>query len=134
MIKIKTKKSGYITTISAVIVGAITIMIVISLLAQGIDFTKNSSSNIYAAQARAIAQACAEEAIQKVRDNTNYAGNFSLFFENGTCSSTVSNLGSPNFIIISQGTSTNATEKLKIIINQVNPKINVLSWQKVADF
>jgi len=134
MIKYTSNKPGYITTMSAIIVGAISIAIVISFLSEGIDSTKNSASNIYAAHARVITQACAEEALQKIRDNTSYTGNFNLIFSNGTCSSTVSTTGLPNITIIAQGSSTTVTKKIKILINQISPKINISSWQEVADF
>jgi len=134
MTKSISNKPGYITTMSAIIVGAISIAVIISFLSEGINSTKNSASNIYAAQARAITQACAEEAMQKIRDNTSYTGNFNIIFNNGTCSSTVSTTGLPNITVTAQGTSTTVTKKIKIIINQVSPKINISSWQEVADF
>lgn len=134
MTKSISNKPGYITTMSAIIVGAISIAVIISFLSEGINSTKNSASNIYAAQARVIAQACGEEAIQRIRDNTSYTGSFNLIFNNGTCSSTVSTTGLPNITVVAQGTSTTVTKKIKIIINQVSPKINISSWQEVADF
>ena len=128
-----TKKPGIVTLISVIIIGAVSIVIAVSLLANGINSSKNSLTNIRSSQANSLADACAEEAMQKIRD-TSFTGSFNLSFSTGTCSSTVISTSSPNFTIDSLGSSTSALEKIQIVINQISPKINILSWQELKDF
>jgi hypothetical protein len=80
----KDAKPGYITVISVIIIGAIVTAIAVSLLNNGIDASRNSLSRIGLAQARALADACAEEALQKIRDSS-YTGSFNLSFAAGRC-------------------------------------------------
>lgn len=129
----KYEQSGYVTIISVIIIGAIAASVAVSLLTGGIDAAKNSLSVTRLAQARVLADACAEEALQNIRD-TSYIGTFNLSFPAGTCSSTVVSLGSPNFIITALGSSTDAIKKVRITINQLTPKITISSWSEVSDF
>ncbi len=124
-------KNGFTTLISVLIVSAIGITITVSLLLLGLGSTRTSFANKQSNQAKAFADACAEEALQKIRESTPYTGVGNLTFEQGTCNYTVTNQGGQNRTITSSGTVGTIIRKAKIIIDKINPTIQIVSWQEV---
>ena len=127
------EKNGYITVISVVIIGSIATAVAISLLAGGTDAMKNSQTAIHLAQARSLADACAEEALENIRESL-YTGTFSLSLPTGICEATVTSSGPADFNIDSLGSSSDAIRKIQVVVDQTDPKVNIWSWQEVADF
>lgn len=129
----KTNLDGYITLISVTIIGAVATAIVLYLLLSGTNASKNSLTTIYSAQARALANACAEEALQQIRDNTNFTGTNSIVFSNGTCTYAVTNSGGDVRTIFASSSVSNTIRKVRISTTALSPKINISSWQEVGD-
>ncbi len=125
---------GYVTLISVIIVGAIMTTIVISLLANSTSYSKNSLIAIEAAQARALADACTEEALQKIRDELFFVGTFDLIFADGTCTAAVSDFDAGSKHIESSGQAGNSVAKVMAEMTQLSPQIILNFWQEVADF
>jgi hypothetical protein len=128
------RKNGYIILLATLIVAAVGLAITSSFVLLGLDFSRTVFSLEQSNQAKAFANACAEEALQQIRNDTNYAGAGNLSFSRGTCSYTVTSQGGESRTINSSGLVGTLTRKVKITINQINPKITVFSWQEVADF
>jgi len=125
---------GYITLISVLVVGAIGVAITTSLLLFGLGSSRSSFAIEQSAQARSLADACAEEALQEIRDSTPYTGSDNLSLGQGDCDYTVTSGGGQNRTIDASGTVGTVQRKVKISINAINPSINITSWQEVADF
>jgi hypothetical protein len=105
------------------------------LILLGISSSRTSFAIEQSNQAKALANACAEEALQQIRDSTPYvARSGSFLLEQGECIFSVTNEGGQNRNITVLATVGTIVRKLKIIINQINPTIEVVSWQEVADF
>ena len=124
-------KKGYVLLISVLIIGAVSSAIAVAMLNLGSGIT---TSGIYlekAYQAKGLAEACAEEALQQIRDNTAFASSGSLALGNGSCTYLVTNLGSENRQINTTGTIDIVFSKIQININQINPKIIVSNWQEI---
>lgn len=124
---------GYITLISVLIVGTIAVSITFSLILLGIGSTKTTLSLDQSKQAWGLAEACAEEALQQIKDSNPFTGTGNLTFGQGTCSYTVTSQGSQNRTITSTATVGTIIRKVKIIIDKITPNINITSWQEVAD-
>ncbi|MBI2645178.1 hypothetical protein HYW94_03345 [Candidatus Uhrbacteria bacterium] len=129
-----THHHGFIALISVLIIGVLGISIVTSLLLLGVGSSKTSLASEQSAQAKALANACAEEALQHIHDSTSYTGSDTLTLGQGTCAYTVTSQGGQNRTITSSGTVGTIIRKEKIIITGVNPAIQISSWQEVADF
>lgn len=125
---------GYITLISVLVVGAVGVTIALSLILLGLGSSRTSFAVEQSNQAKALANACAEEALQQIRDSTPYTGSGNLSLGQGTCSYTVTSQGGQNRTIVSTGTVGTIVRKVKIIITKINPNITVSTWQEVADF
>lgn len=124
---------GYITLISVLIVGAVGIAITTSLILLGLGSLRTSFAVEQSNQAKALANACAEEALQQIRDLTAFTGSDNLTLGQGTCVYTVTSEGEQNRTITASGAVGAIVRKVKIIINNINPAIQVVSWQEVAD-
>jgi len=127
-------KKGFVALISIIIVGAIILSITVFMVYINLNFLHNSFIIKNSDQARMLAQTCSEYALQKINDENDFVGtnNFSLL--EGDCSySVISDIGE-NRTIESWGQVKNTIRKEKIIIDQINPEINIVSWQEVADF
>lgn len=126
--------AGYITLMSVLVVGAIGAAITISLILLGLGSSRTGFSLEKSFSAKALANACAEEALQKIRDSGSFSGNGSLTIGSGTCNYSVTNQGGQNRMIVSSGTIGTIVRKIKILIDEINPTIHVTLWQEVADF
>lgn len=125
---------GFITLLSILIVGAVGVAIALSLLLLGIGSSRSSFAIEQSDQAKGLANACADEALQQIRDSTPFTGTGSLTFGQGTCSYTVTSQGGQNRTIASSGTVGTIVRKVKVIINKINPQITATSWQEVDNF
>lgn len=126
--------SGYIVLITVLVVGAVGVAIAVSLLWLGLSGSKSSFALQQSNQAKGLANACIEEALQQIRDSTSFTGTGSLTLGAGTCSYTVTSQGSQNRTITATGTVGTIIRKVKVIIDKITGSINVTSWQEVADF
>lgn len=122
---------GYITLISVLIVGAVGTAIAISLILLGNSSSQNSFVIQQSAQAKGLANACAEEALEQIRESTLFTGTANLTLGQGSCTYTVTNTGGTNRGITTSGTVGTVIRKISITITAINPLIVVSSWQEI---
>jgi hypothetical protein len=125
---------GYITLLSVLIIGAVGLAIAVSLLSLGADFSRSSFAFQQSNQSKALANACAEEGLQQIRSSTDFSGGGNLNLAPGSCDYSVTNFGGENRKITATGTVGSIVRKVEIEVDMINPKINLTSWQEVADF
>ncbi len=130
----KNFKRGYIALITVLITAAIGLAIVVSLLLSGLGSSRTGISLEKSNQAKALANACAEEALQQIRDSVPFTGTGGLTLGQGSCSYTVTSSGGQNRTITSSGTVGTIIRRVKITIDKITPDINITFWQEVADF
>ncbi|MBI3495146.1 hypothetical protein HY065_00795 [Candidatus Berkelbacteria bacterium] len=126
--------SGFITMLSVLIASALGTVVAVSLLELGIGATKAAAAFGYSRQARSLGSACGEVALQKIADSQGYTGSDTIPLGAGSCTYTVSSDGGQNDTITASGTVGTTVRKIKITIDQIQPKIHVTSWQEVADY
>ena len=124
---------GYIALISVLVVGAVGGGITISLILLGLGSARTSLSVDQSNQAMALSNACAEEALQRIRDSATFTGNRSLTLGEGVCEFTVTSQGGQNRTVTASGVIGNNIRKEKIKIDKINPAIQVVSWEEIAD-
>ncbi len=129
-----TRHRGYITLISVLLVGAVGLSIASSVLVLGVGTARTGFALQQSNEAKALANACAEEGLQRIRESAVFEGTDSLTFGSGTCTFTVTNLGSQNRSITATGTVGTVVRKVAVTISAINPRIVVSTWQEVADF
>lgn len=125
---------GYIALITVLVTGAVGVAIAVSLLLLGLGSSRTSFALEQSNQAKALADGCAEEALQQIRDSTPFEGTGNVSLGQGNCTYTVTKQTGQNRTITSSGTVGTIVRKVKIIIDKITPNINIVSWQEVADF
>jgi len=126
---------GYISLISVIIVGAVVLLISVSILILGINQSKGGLLEENSAEARALSNACAEKALMQIKDNINYNGNETITLGNGQCTiETIENLEGESRILKTKGITNNVVNKLRIEISAIHPQLIFTSWQEVSDY
>jgi len=132
--KNKHKKAGYITIITVITISAVSIATVLSLIFSSLGAINTGQSLKDLAQAEAAANACVEEALERIRQDNSFQGTFELINTNYSCQADVSFVSGEQFLINSTGVSNDSYKKIKVETNQIIPIITISSWQAVSDF
>ena len=125
---------GFAALLAVLILGSVSLAVATSLVFLGIDSTRDSLTLQNSALAKSFANACAEEALQQIRDSTPFSGSGNLTFNNGNCDYIVQNLGGQDRSIQATGSAGTAVRKIAIELDSINPQITLTSWHEVADF
>jgi len=125
---------GFLVLLSILIVSAVGVSIATSLLLLGVGSQRTSFAIEQSSQAMALADACAEDALEQIRKDSSYTGTVTLSLGQGTCTYTISNGGGENRTINASSTVGTIIRRVQVSIDQINPSINASSWQEVADF
>jgi hypothetical protein len=126
--------SGYMTLISMLVVGAIGTAITVSLLSLGIGAAKTSFAIEQSNQAKAFANQCAEEVLQRIREESLQFDTGTLLFDSGSCSFAVTYQGTEKRTVKASGFVGTVVRKVEIVVEAFNPTLLITSWQEVADF
>lgn len=125
---------GFATLTSVLLAGSIASAVAVTLLLSGVSSTQNATSTTQSFQAIAVANACAEKALQTIHETLGFTGTGGLTLGEGSCAFTVTSGSESARTITVSGTVGVVTRKMKIEINALTPKITFSSWQEVADF
>lgn len=125
---------GFITLLSTLFLVTIGGVVAGSLILLGLNSSRTSFALDQSAQAKALANACSEEALEKIQESTPFSGSATISLGNGSCTYTVIKLTGQNRTITASGTVGTIIRKISISIDKISPNINIISWQEVADF
>lgn len=125
-------QSGYIALLSVIMVGAMAVVVAVTFLSVGINWSQTSFDLERSKQTTVLAHACAEEALQQIRSSTPYTGSGNLNLGQGSCTYTVSSGGGQNRTIDVSATVGPMTRKIQITITAITPLIVISSWQEVS--
>lgn len=128
MRRLTNNSEGYVALITVLIVGAVATAVSLTLLLTGTDSQRATLVSQQSMQARQLANACAEEALQQIHDSTSFTGTNNLSLGQGTCSYTVTNTGGSNRTIATTGTVGTTTRKNQISATIGSSSISVISW------
>ena len=130
----KDYRKGYVALISVIFMSAIGVMIMLSVIASGIDASKTDFAMQQSSIAKGMASSCMEEALQKILETSTTSSSGSLAISSGTCTYVISSINGLNIRINSTGILGEATSKIKVTIATTSPSIVLSSWEEVADF
>ncbi len=128
----RSSQSGYIALLVVLIVSAAATAISLVMLSVGADAQRSSLIEQQARQARGLATACGEEALQQIHDATAFTGTNSVVLGQGSCTYTVTNTGASTRTITTAGTVGNVVKKLQIYVTIGSSSISITSWQEVS--
>ncbi|MEK7180931.1 MAG: hypothetical protein AAB738_01170 [Patescibacteria group bacterium] len=123
-------KGGFITLMSVIITSAIGIAIASAILLLGVGSAKSSIVVEQSSQAKNLATACAEDALERIKELPSFTGLGNLSINQGNCSySVTNNLAPQSKMINATGTVSTVIRKVNVTVTQINPKIRY-TWQE----
>lgn len=138
--------SGFITLVAVVIATVVAVAVVISIFGTGISSGKIGEGSAGAAYARSYANACAELALEEIREDGAGtvgagddigSGNVIFTIDDGAvgeCSFTITDIGGENRTIQAIGEAGNFTRLVEVDVDDIDTTISIESWQEVASF
>lgn len=126
--------NGYILLVSVLVTGAIAAGISVALLTFSSAFLQSTQVDQQVAQARALDDACVEEAIMRLEQSVSYAGGATLTLGNGSCTIvSIQGSGASNRVVNVEATVGNVTQRESVTLSAVGYPSTVSSWKRVAD-
>lgn len=129
---VNTRQSGYVALLTVLVVGAAATAVALVLLVSGADSQRSTLVEQQSKQARALAVACAEEALQQIHDNIAFSGTNSLSLGQGNCNYVVTVTAPTTRSIAVTGTIGNVVKKIQTYATIGTSSISVTSWQEVS--
>jgi type II secretory pathway component PulK len=124
-------ESGYVALLTVLMTGAIATAIALALLVSGVDSQRSALIGQQSKQARALAVACAEEALQQVHDNIAFAGTNTLNLGQGGCTYIVLVTAPTTRSIAVTANVGNVARKIQTYATIGVSNISITSWQDV---
>ncbi|MFH1956382.1 MAG: hypothetical protein ABIJ28_01930 [Patescibacteria group bacterium] len=126
---------GYIALISVLIIQALILAIIIGIFLRSNTEIKLALGEQLSGKSRALAEACAEYALQQLKNNSNYSGNESIIIDgNDSCDILPIETSGSDKIVKTQSAVSGYTRKIKINVIQINPEMFTSYWNEVPDF
>ena len=122
---------GVIALITVLIVAAAALLIGISINLLSISEAKMALQKSHSLKSYYLSYLCAEEALMRLKENSNYQGGETINTEEGSC--TILPVEG-NWRVKAWAISFGQTKKMEIILSQINPALIIDSWQEVGDF
>jgi len=126
-------EGGYIALIAVLIAGALMLLIGVGSSLRGVDTLNAVSGEESALRALLLGDACAEEALLRLKGDLAYSGNETIIVGGGaTCRILpISGTGNTDRVIVTQGVDNNFVRNIRVDIAQVNPALTVRTWTTV---
>lgn len=124
-------RSAFVSLVSVLILGAVGLSISVYIILFSLASSKNSLSLAQSAQSRMLANACAESALEQIREVPAFVGTANLTLGGGDCSYTVSNTGGETRNVIVVSAVSGVVRRLTLTVTAINPLIITSLWQEI---
>lgn len=129
MIKYHKKNEGFAALFVVIILTGIIITLILTSSASVVWSVRGSLDSRNGERAKALTAACAEMALEALREYNVYEGTNNLTIDGNSCVYTVSNTGGDTRSIVVSGVVGDITRKINITTSGFNPMI-ISSWQE----
>lgn len=123
-------QKGFSTLFIVIIIGSVALGLMLTLSTNSLWLVKSSIDSRKSSQSKALVNACAEIALEMIRENRSFTGSGIVTINDNACNYVISNTGGDNRSVIISGTVDAIVRKLEITTDAFNP-INIVSWQEV---
>ncbi|OIO07956.1 hypothetical protein COX21_01965 [Candidatus Falkowbacteria bacterium CG23_combo_of_CG06-09_8_20_14_all_41_10] len=125
------RQPAFVSVISVLILGVVGLSISIYIILFSLASSKNSLSLSQSTQARTLATAGAESALEQIREDPAYTGTTDLTLSEGLCSYMVADTGGETRTISVTATVAAVVRHLSLTVTAINPVITIGFWQEV---
>lgn len=123
-------KKGFSTLFVVIILGSIALSLAVSISTSSLWSVQSSILTKQENKARSVANACAEVALEAMKQNNSYTGSDTVSLGGENCDYTVTNTGGNSREISVVAVVDNVTRKLEITTDSFNP-LNINSWKEI---
>lgn len=123
--------NGYIAIISAIVISILIMGFVFAVSFSGFFNRFNILDSSLKEIANGLAEACAETALLKLAENSNYGGNENIAIGNEQCSILPLETAGNQKIIKTKAIIQKAVANFKIIVNAAD--LSIISWEELAN-
>ena len=127
-------KNGFAVLIGVLIVGAFGVSIVLYLVLSGLYSYQNSFTLEQSNLAKATTNSCIEVALNKIQLCSSTVGIGNVQLAGNSCDYEIINNGDQSRTIQATSKVGTVVRKVKVLIDQIDPKITIDSWQEVVAF
>jgi hypothetical protein len=122
---------GFAALTGVLIFGGFCITIATSMVFSATRSMQSSLALRQSYEAKAIAEACAEVALQAVHDDTSYTGSGGISLGMGSCTYVVSDSGGDMRAVSVTATVDRVVRALTVETDQLSPAIQISSWSEM---
>jgi hypothetical protein len=128
--RINNKNNGFSTLLIVILIGSVALTLALTLSTSSVWSIKSSTDTKNGNITKAMANACAEVALEMLREDNNYIGSGSTTIDSNVCDYTVTNTGGTTRLIVISSVVNGITRRLNIETGSFNPLV-ISSWQEV---
>lgn len=121
---------GFSTLLIVIILGGVALALTLSLSTSSLWSIRGSIDSKYSNTSKSLVNACAEIALETMRENNSYTGTSNVALSGNSCSYTVTNTGGTTRSVTVSGTVSGVTRKLSVTTSSFNP-LTISSWEEV---
>jgi len=123
-------QKGFSTLLIVIILGGVAFTLALSLSTSSVWSIRGSIDSKTSNITKSLVNACAEIALEAMRENNSFTGTNNVALSGNSCSYTVTNTGGTTRSVTVTGTMSGVTRKLSITTSSFNPVV-IASWQEV---
>lgn len=123
-------QKGFSTLFAVLLLGGVALTLTLTLSTSSLWSIRSSRDAGVSNTAKSLVNACAEIALEAMRENNSYTGTGNVTLNGNTCSYTVTNTGGTTRSLSVTGTVRDITRNLSITTSAFNP-LTVSSWQEI---
>lgn len=128
------QEQGIIVLITVLVIGAVVLLIGLGMSVRSVMESDTSLDEELSHQALVMATSCMEQALLSLADDSAYTGNQTITIGSYTCTiATITGSGDTRTVQTSS-TVSGYTRRLLVTVSNVNPPLQVSSWQEVSSF
>lgn len=133
--KINFRQNGFIALTTILIMSVLMLSVGIGVTLRSISAGDISSGEEFSARAAALSEACAENAVLRLKNNLSYSGNENIIIETGASCDILplEGVGNTNRTIKTQSTVNGYKRKTRAVLVSVIP-LKIGEWRSVGDF
>jgi hypothetical protein len=124
-------QKGFATLLVVVVLGAMTLSLVIWISSSSSWSANIEYNNKISAQSKALVNACAETALDAIRQNNALTGSTTVTIAGQQCTYIVTNTGSNNRTIVATAVIKNISRKIQVQTTGFTPSLTVASWNEI---
>lgn len=127
-------KDGFSAFLIVLVIASIGVSVLTASSLLGIGFLHSSSIHGDAFKARYIADACAEEVLERTRRDGSFMSTGNIFIDAGECLYEIVDLGGGDRRIQVTATVKDVLRRLEITVSVAGPRVETADWREVTDF